>query len=844
MSGGGASLLLAAKWAQRELRGGLKGFRVFLACLLLGVAAIAAVGSLSTALTSGLRADGQRLLGGDLDIRVNHRPLDAEVRAWLEAQARVSQVSDLRSMAKSVTDGARTLIELRAVDRAYPLYGQAILAPAQSLATAFEERDGLQGAAIERRLLGRLGVTVGDTIEIGEARFQVRAVIEKEPDSAVELIGFGPRVLVSEAGLAATGLVQPGSLVHYHNRVALADPRAVPALKAELLERYPDAGWRVRDAREAAPGLQRFLDRLRLYLTLVGLSALLVGGVGVGNAVRSYLEERLATIATLKCLGAPARLIFRVYLIQILALAGLGTLLGLLVGATAPLLVRGFLDRYFGWDLTIGIYPLPLLIAATFGLLTALAFSLLPLAEARAVPAAALFRRLLVPPVVRPERRTLVALGLVGGLLAALVIVSSDHRLIAAAFVLGAILTLVLFRAAASLAMSLARSVPRLRRPAWRLAIANLHRPGAATPSVVLSLGLGLTVLVALALIEGNLKLEVERNLPERAPAFYFIDIQPDQLAEFERQVAATPGARITAKLPMLRGRILALKGTPIAQLDIPSDVAWVFRGDRGITWSREPPEGAKVIAGGWWAPDYSGPPLVSLDAEVAEAMDLEPGDRLTVDVLGRAIEAEIVNLREIDWSTLSMNFVMVFSPGLLESAPQSYIATVEATPEAEGPVERAVTDALANVSAVRVKEALAEAARVLEQVGIALSAIAAVALLAGVLVLAGAVAAGHQRRVYDAVVLKTLGATRLLIAEAMLVEYGLLCLAAALLACLVGGLAAALVLTQVMGLGFGFLPGAAATTLGLAALATLAAALAGTWRALGQKAAPLLRNA
>jgi putative ABC transport system permease protein len=739
------------------------------------------------------------------------------------------------------------LVELRAVDNLYPLFGAVEMTPApgfpDDLDAALAQQEGHWGAVIDRRLLRRLEVAPGALVRVGDIDYRIAGVLEREPDRTSRAFTLGPTFMVAHDSLADTGLVQPGSLIQHHYRLRLDQGVSATAMRAALGESFPEAGWRIRDTTEAAPGIGRFINRLTLFLTLVGLTALLVGGVGVGNAVRSYLDGKTATIATLKCLGAPGRLIFQVYMAQILALALVGTVIGLILGAASTYIAGGVIGDTLGWEAELGLYPLPLLTAAAFGLLTAVTFSLWPLARARSVAAASLFRDQVSPASARVTAGTLAALAVFGGLLAGLAILTAADQRLAVYFVIGAVGALLLFRLAALGIITLARRLPRPRRPGLRLALANLHRPGAPTGSVVMSLGLGLTVLVAIALIEGNLSRQVRQSLPEEAPGFYFIDIQPDQVTDFNALVAGFPGVHEMQQMPMLRGRIAAVNGVPPSELEIPGDVKWVFRGDRGLTWMRAPREIDKITAGDWWPPDYDGKPLVSLHDEVGRALGIGPGDTLTINILGRDVEVTIANLREVDWASLSMNFVMIFSPGLLEQAPQSHIATVKADAEAEDALEIAVTDRFINVSSIRVKEALEQVGELIGQIAIAVRAIAAVALVAGVLVLAGAVAAGHHRRVYDAVVLKVLGATRRSVAQTFLLEYGLLGLVTAAIAAAVGTLAAFLVLTEVMRADFVFLPGAVLTTALLATAITVGFGFAGTWRALGQKAAPLLRN-
>lgn len=835
---------LALRLARRELRTGTKGFRIFLACIALGVATIAAVGSISEAMVAGLREDGRVLLGGDLDLHLHHREITAEQRAWLEARATISEVAAMRAMAQPTTeDAARRLVELRAVDDAYPLYGAAVLDPAADLRTVLGRRDGVWGAAVEASLLERLGVALGERIEIGELPYELRVLLVREPDGVARGLRFGPTVLVARDSLGETGLVQPGSLIHFSYRLRLPEGGDAVALRRELEDRYPEAGWRIRDTREAAPGVRRLLERLTLYLTLVGLTALLIGGLGVGNAVRAYLDGKVATIATLKCLGAPRRLVFKIYLVQIAGLALVGIAAGLIVGEAASSAVTWILGDRFGWQAAGGFYVLPLLLAALFGAVVAVTFTLPPLGRAGQVSPAALFRSVIAPQQARIGRTATAAVVLGVLALAGLAIWTANDHWLAFLFVCWAALSFLIFRLAGWAVMALARRLPRPRRPGLRLALANLHRPGAPTAAVVLSLGLGLTVLIAIAQIEGNLARQTRDRLPENAPALYFLDIQPHQAAAFDQTVEQVPGVQGLRRVPMLRGRIAAVNGTPPDELDIPPEIAWVFRGDRGLTWSRTPPPGAQLAAGTWWQPDHAGPPLVSLDAEVGHLLDIGPGDRLTINLLGRNFEAEIANLRIIDWTTLGINFVMVFSPGLLETPPQTQIAAVRVDPEAETAVEQAVTGRFANISAIRVREALAAVAVLIGHIATAVRVTGAIGIVAGLLVLAGAVAAGHERRVYESVVLKVLGARRRTLMRAYLVEYGLLGLVTAAIAAVIGCLAAGLVMTEVMEMPFTLLPGAAAGTALVGVAVTLALGFAGTWRALSRKSSPLLRN-
>lgn len=835
---------LALRLARRELRGGLKGFRIFLACLALGVAAIAAVQSVSGGILEGLREDGRALLGGDVAVRQLYDRFDPEALAWLRGSGRLSVQAEMRAMARTADEAASSLVELKAVDDAYPLHGAVTLRDGGALGAALASRDGRWGAVAEAEVLDRTGLSVGDTIRVGSLEFAIRGVIAKEPDRAAgNTFSLGPRLMVALPSLEEAGLARPGSLIYWNAKLALPSGTTIAAWQQALAARFPDATWRVRDFTNASPQIARFIERMTLFLTLVGLTALLVGGVGVGNAVRSHLDSKAATVATLKCLGAPGNLVFQVYLAQVLALAGLGVGIGLVVGAVAPLLLGGALQGLLPVSARIGVYPGALVTAAAFGLLTALTFSLWPLGRSREVPAAALFRDVVAPAAGRPRAAYIAAMAAAALALAALAVLSADNRLFAAAFVGGSVAVFAAFRAAAWLVVRGAAAVGRVRRPALRLAVANLHRPGNATGSVVLSLGLGLTVLVAIALIEGNFSRKVTETLPQNAPSFFFIDIQPEQIGPFREAVLAVPGSHDLNAVASLRGRIATVNGVEAERAVVDPDHAWVLNGDRGLTYAATPPEGTRIVAGSWWPADHAGPPLVSVDDNIARAFAIGPGDRIGITILGRLVEAEIASVRDVDFSTLTLNFTVVFSPGVLESAPQTFIATVRSTPEAESAIQRAVLAGFPNITAVRVKEALDTVATMLGHIATAVRLTAAITLVAGTLVLAGAVAAGHRRRVYDAVVLKVLGATRATVLRAFLLEYGLLGLITAAVAGAVGTLAAWAVMTRVMRWEWVFLPSAVVTTAALCTAITLAFGFAGTWRALGVPAAPLLRN-
>jgi putative ABC transport system permease protein len=828
---------LAWRLALRDLRGGVRGLRVVLACLALGVAAIAAVGSLQAAVDRGLQANGQGLLGGDIAIDTGAQPMPDAARRWVSARgARLSDVTLLRTLAVAQS-GERMLVELKAVDGAYPLVGAAVLDPPMAVQAALRD-----GVVADPLVLQRLGLRAGDRLRLGEATLPVRAALTAEPDHAAGAAILGPRILISDTVLGATGLIQPGSLVTHETRVLLPPGLNAVAVIADLRRAFPETGWRIRDPREAAAGLDQAVRQTGLFLTLVGLSALLVGGIGVATGVRAWLEGRARSIATLRCLGAPSRTVFEMFFVQIMVLCAAGICLGVMIGAA--LVYFGI--AAFGTLLPVpaenGLYLWPLVLSAVYGLLTAGCFALWPLGRAAQISGAALFRTAILPEGSAQPWLIAVNAGLVL-LLGGMVVFTATERGFALAFCVAALLTVGVFRAGAWVLMRCARWT-KIAAPAWlKLGVKNLHGPAAPAPLLLVALGLGLAALSAVTLIEGNIVGQFEGSLPQDAPSFFFIDIQNNQMARFEKIVAGQKGASDLRSVPSLRARVVSLNGVPADQAKVAPGSRWALRGDRGLTYAAAVPDGSRVVAGGWWAADYAGPPLISLDDGLAKGWGLRIGDTIKLNVLGRDIDFRVANLRAIDWRALSINFTLVASPGLLEHAPQMHIATVREPASEDAALLRAVTDALPNVTGIRVADVLAAVAALVGKMATALAVAGSVTLASGALVLAGAVAAGQRRRMSEAVVLKTLGATRAQIRATWLVEFGAIGVCAGVIAAGIGTLASWAVMRFVMQAPWAFLPGRLAATVGACVLLMLVFGFAGTEAALRVRPAGYLRN-
>lgn len=841
---------LPLRFALREMRGGLRGFYVFIACIALGSMAIAGVGSLAASLSEGLSREGQVILGGDLQFTLIQRESKPDERAFLQNQGRVSSAATMRAMART-PDGQATLVELKAVDNAYPLFGSVKLEPALALADVLTQRGGVYGAAADATLMARLAIKPGARVTVGNTTFEIRAVLTGEPDKLAGGIGFGPRLLIGEAALRSTGLLQPGSLVRWRYRVRLpasSDGDAAAKTVTEAARsKLPEAGWDIRNRTNASPQLERNVSRFTQFLTIVGLTALLVGGVGVGNAVKSHLDRRRETIATLKALGASGRRIFAIYLMQVMLLALIGGVIGAILGAALPFVIAWTFGAIIPLPLVPALHGSELVLAMVYGLLTALAFALWPLGRAHDVPVGALFRDVVAAQPSWPRRVYIVLTAIAVLALGTLAVMLAYDRRVAIIYVGVAAAVFVLLRLVGTLLMWIARHAPRVRATGLRMAIANIHRPGALTPTIVLSLGLGIALLVTVIEIDGNLRNQFANELPAKAPSFYFVDIPAEQAKPFGNFVRAqAPGAKLE-EVPMLRGRIVSANGIPAEELKAKQEAAWVLQSDRGITYSGTVPDGSRIVEGKWWGPDYEGPPLVSFEKRIADGLGLKLGDPVTVNVLGRDITVKIANMRTLDWQSLGINFVMVFSPHAFDGAPHTHIATLTypdgGTPAQEAAIIRSVALDYPMVTSVRVKDALDAIGAIIANLVVAIRGASALTLLVAALVLGGALAAGHRHRVYDAVILKTLGATRARLLGAYTIEYMLLGAATAVFGVLSGSLAGWLIVTELMHLKFTWQPGPAMAASAVAVLVTVGLGLAGTFKALGQKPAPVLRN-
>jgi len=839
------SLALSARLATRELRGGFKGFRILIACLALGVAAIAVVGSIKQAIEAGLSAEGATLLGGDAEAEFTYRFASDEERAWLsDISERMSEVVDFRSMILVERDGEkeRALTQVKAIDDAYPLSGHVHMADGSDFRSALLPKDGLASLVMERLLVDRLGIVAGDEVKIGTKTFRLGGILKSLPDGAGEGFGLGPRTLVYKTDLDDAGLLVAGTFFSSKYRLDLPEGTDFEVI-ADLAEpRFASSGLRWRDARNGAPGVAIFVERLAAFLVFVGLSGLAVGGVGVSAAVSSYLSIKKSVIATLRSLGATNDIVFQVYFLQIACLSALGVFIGIILGVGLPILFAPMIDGALPFPIRIGVYGTAILQAGIYGVLMAVIFTLWPLAKIENIRATQLFRDMGETGAKVPASRYILAMFVLLGVLLACAAFFTGSLVLTLWSAFGIAVALVALLISALLMKRIAKwaLVFAGGRPTLRWALASVSGPGEATASVILALGLGLSVLSSVGQIDGNLRDAIRQDLPKVAPSYFFVDIQKSQMPTFLSLMDQEDAVSKVETAPMLRGVVSQINGRPAQEV---AGDHWVVRGDRGLTYAETLPENSKLVAGEWWPENYSGENQISFAAEEAEEMGLALGDELVLNILGRDIPARITSFREVNFSTAGIGFVMTINPSAIKDAPHSYIATVYAEEEAEARVLRVLADAFPNITAIRIKDAIERVSALLSAIAAATSYGAAVTLLTGVLVLIGAAAAGEHARRFEASVLKTLGAGRGRILVSFALRAGLMGAASAIIALLCGFAAGWAICRFVLDTDFHVMwPNAVATISG-GILANIGAGLVFALRALNARPARVLRN-
>lgn len=833
-----------------DLRGDLRRFGVLLACLALGVATIAIVGSVGAALQSALNRDARQLLGADLQAGISYRLAEPAERELFDTLGTVAEV--VQVMGNGVIGEESVFLTLRAVGQNYPLVGSVDVAepqtPGASLQDLLAYEDGAWGIVADDLLEDRLGVKVGDRFTIDNQTFELRGIIAGVPDQMTAGFNIGIPTFIAIDALTSTNILTPGVLAQYQYKIRLDVPFA--EARDKILTAFPNAGWKISSPQDATADLSRFFDVFARFLTIVGLSALIVGGVGVSNAIAAYVTERQRSIATLKALGATSTRILTHFLTQVLLLTIVGIVLGLVLGGIITLLALPVVGSLLGIALQPIIDPVSMAVASGFGLLVGLAFAFLPLKRAEALRPALLFRAagaaveggLRWADMLKPNfwGPLLVAAALIYGL----AYVSTRRPELVFWYAVGVVASFLILRAAGWGLQRLLRLVPPPRHAAARNALKSIYRPGALAPTVILSLGLGLALLLLIALIDNNLRHQLDQESIPDAPSFVFFDLFEDEVAGITEYAKANPKVENFESMPFLRGAIASVNGVPASELPpIPEEFRDAFEGEIPLTASGPLPPRSTVVSGEWWPEDYSGEPLVSVFDQVAEPLGLKVGDEVTFNIFGEAITARISNLRDFTWSSGGINFVFVLTPGVLDEFPVSYLGLVKAKPGDERAVQQELVAQFPDSVFLPVTEALDLFSRVLNSVTNAVAVIGGLAVVSGLLVLAGAMAAGRRQREADAVIMKVLGASRGDIVRAYLIEYGLLGGLAAVIAAALGLFGTWAFVTQVLEMEFHVDWLVIVGVIVSAVVLTVAVGVATTWSALSVKPARFLRE-
>ncbi len=836
---------ISLRLAFRDIRQGHKGFWIFVGCLVVGVAAITAVMTLTASVLNGISRDGQIVLGGDIALGTQYRGMSSEQLEYLEQTAEsVTEFIEMRTLMRHSEVDKSTMVEVKAVQSSYPLYGEVKTRGGGPLQEYINRRVENWGALVDPALIEANHVEVGDKVFLGDAELEITGVIEQEPDrlGGSGEFGFWPRILVHRDSLADSGLVVGGSRNFYEYRLRLADTTELAERIQKIRDAFPEAVWTVRDSSEAAPNLTELVQRLGVLMSLAGLTTLLVGGVGVSNAVRAYLDTRLGTIAILKCLGASRKFVFRMFLMQIMMLSGLGIAIGVAIGSLAPVFAAQIVQRVLSVPFDLGLNPYVIFIAAVYGFVTSLLFSIWPLASALSTTPGALFRSVVADINRTASWHYVIVSAALAAVLAAIAIVTAFETRFAVWFVISAVMAWFVFKAIGLLVIVSARRLRNRRSSIARLAITNLFRPGSSTSDIVLAIGLGLTVLITVSMVSSNMNSQVNELIPSRAPTFFFVDIQSSQFAEFVDAIDVENESDLEV-MPFIRGRITKVKGMDAREAIVQEDGDWLLDSDRAFTYSKVPPGEGKIVQGEWWPEDYAGSPLLSIHADVAKTFDLSLGDTMTINILGREITGEVSNVRDLNWQSMQLNFAVMLSPEPLRTIPHSYIATASISDDDEFKLQDRIATSFPNITVVRVKDVLQRLGNYMVQIRDTARGVSAITIIAGILVLAGVVISENRRRAYEGVLLKTLGAQRKYIFSVYGLEYLIQGFITAVVASVLGTLASWVVLTALMRWDWIFIPSSVLYTVFLSLAISLLLGMLGIWRALLHRPLVYLRN-
>ncbi len=839
-----------------DLRGDLRRFGVLLACLALGTSTIAAVGSVGAVLQSAIISDATKLMGGDLEAHRSDRRANPEEIAYLRTFGKLAEAID--SNGRAISGDNTALLDIYAVDMGYPLVGSVVspqLKEGESPAGLLAKTGDSWGVIIDPLLEDKLGIGIGGHFQIGSTDFVVNGLLTSLPDGAARGFHLGVSTIMSVDALVATPDARPplpGILTFYRYKVLLNDgPSSYPEAAAAIKAHFNDKEWETREPRDAAGDLAKFYDLFTSFLLIVGLSALLVGGVGVSNAVTAYIAERQRSIATLRSLGATSARIMVHFLVQILMLSAVGVGIGVLIGAVSTAIALPALGKILAIDLNASIHIPSLLIATAFGMLIAFAFAFLPLVRAQKLKPAMLFRstggsfeRLHWSEIASPG--ILIPLLLVVLAIMGLAWITTKSWQLVVYYSLAVLVAFLLLRFASLALQAILRLVPPLPLAPLRNAFVSIYRPGSTAPAVIMSLGLGLSMLLIVSLLDYNVRTQLTGQITRDAPTFVGTDLFDDEVSDLQTFLGGDKRIEKFSSAPMLRGTVTAVNGVPVEELrkKVQGEAQFLLQGmEIPMTFAADMPANSTLTDGEWWPADYAGEPLISLRTRTKNELGIKVGDTFTIDFFGDTMTAKVGNFRDYQWQNGLLNFAVTISPGAVEDYPYTYMAAIKTVPGEEKNIERVLSKDFTDLNFIPIGDALSQVAGILTQLSIAVSIVGGLAVVNGLFVLAGTMAAGRKQREADAVVMKVLGATRGNVIRAFMIEYGILGALSAALAAGLGILGAYTLTKNFMEVEFSVDAVLILEIIFGAVILTILTGAATTWQSLSTRPAQYLRS-
>ena len=783
-----------------ECRGSWHRLIFFIACIAIGVGAVMSVKSFSANIANSIQRESKSLIASDIEIRGSWPLSDEELKIvtqLTEGYTHVQTVVELKAMAliESAEDrpSSSMLVELKAVPKNYPYYGNIEVFPDAPFQTLLLGNSAL----VEKSFLVKSNLKIGDYFQLGGKRLSVNGVIKREPDRAITLFSLGPRVMISSKVLDETKLIQPGSRIRYRTQVKIPQGIAVKPLVSKLKMGFSGSGVKIQSYQEAQPALRESLKKFELFLGSIGVIALLVGGVGIAMITSTFLHLKLINIAILKCLGVQTLQILKVYLIQVMFLGLTGSLLGIAGGFGLQGLVGSGINRYFSVVIVNQWVWKPAFEALILGMVTTFIFSVWPLLNARRTPPAMLLRQddnesgFGVSTEMKPYRNKwlfifrnfntlypdrLLVVTIAGLGLALITFWQAGSFKAGFIFFSGMIGATAILIFVTRVILKFLKRLPKPRSITSRYGITNIYRPHSQAVSIVTAVGVGVMLILTVQLIQSDLLDFIDKNAPVDAPNFFFIDIQPDQVKRFENSVKKIPEARLTSMVPIIRSRLHAVADKPIKEMKFDNQqTKRFFHREFVLTYTDTLPEENIVIEGQWWGNSEENFPTVSVERDAANTFGVSLGSQVTLNIQGTFVTSTVTSIRRVNWNNRRTNFYMILSPGSVKNLSYNFVATAQVPEEDELALQTFVAESLPNVTAISTRQILMRAREVLDRISLLVRMLSVFTITTGLVILSGAIASTKFRRMREAAILKTVGATKRAIAGILGYEYLLL---------------------------------------------------------------------